>query len=239
MYELMNISIKSRFGSRINCLYRYGTNDRIVMEGIIEGDGYGARFFKYSKGDIFIDVGAHCGYWSLLMAGADPTFKVYAYEPLPENYDIMVKNINNNRFNIVPYRLAVSGVSGNIANIVYTDDSTPFGRQHKFIGYMTSKDRDMKVETISLNDIFKNNGIESCRILKTDCEGCEVPMFESATEDTLSRIENVVGEFHPYGGMVYSKFYLMFEDYFEDITEELFIPQRSDSLRHFAWKRKT
>ncbi len=51
-------------------------------------------------------------------------------------------------------------------------------------------------EVRSLDQIFKENGIEWCDFLKIDCEGCEYAIFAGASEGTLSRIEHIAMEVH-------------------------------------------
>ena len=68
---------------------------------------------KEIKGNIVIDLGAHIGVFSVYAAlyGAE---KVYAYEPLKENYDLLVKNIavNNLQDKIIPIQKAVTDKKG-------------------------------------------------------------------------------------------------------------------------------
>jgi FkbM family methyltransferase len=46
--------------------------------------------------DLFIDVGAYAGICSLIAAKANPALRVVAYELVPENYLLLVKNIIEN-----------------------------------------------------------------------------------------------------------------------------------------------
>ena len=67
-----------------------------------------------SKGDIVIDIGAHIGWYSLLASrrvGKEGI--VYAFEPEPISFNILVKNIKlNDITNIVPIKKALSDSSG-------------------------------------------------------------------------------------------------------------------------------
>ncbi len=47
--------------------------------------------------DVFIDVGAHYGYYSLLVSQTNPACQILAYEPSPQNYEILNRNIELNR----------------------------------------------------------------------------------------------------------------------------------------------
>lgn len=62
-------------------------------------DEYGSKKFSYQDGDTFIDLGSHIGIWALTMASLNPTFKVYAYEPIPENFRLLQTNKEQNGLN--------------------------------------------------------------------------------------------------------------------------------------------
>lgn len=48
----------------------------------------------------------------------------------------------------------------------------------------------------SLDEVFKENKLNKCDLLKVDCEGCEYQIFESTSESTLKKILNIVMEYH-------------------------------------------
>jgi len=114
--------------------HRKGTNDGDVIHSVMFYDEYKARDFNYEDGDVFIDLGAHIGTWSILMGMLNPTFKVYSYEPIPENFHILQQNVVLNRLsNVKPFMLAVSSDSEGTESIYYTDDKTNYGKAHKFV----------------------------------------------------------------------------------------------------------
>jgi protein-L-isoaspartate O-methyltransferase len=52
-----------------------------------------------NPGDIAIDVGAHVGYFTMQMAEAvGPSGRVYAFEPLDSNADLLEQSVAENRF---------------------------------------------------------------------------------------------------------------------------------------------
>ena len=54
----------------------------------------------------------------------------------------------------------------------------------------------MKVKSISLQDIFDNNKISTCKLLKLDCEGAEYEIVESLPSKYLDKIQNIAIEYH-------------------------------------------
>lgn len=65
------------------------------------------------RASVFLDVGANYGFYSLLAARHNPTLRVLACEPIPENADILDINIReNNLDNITVFRGAASSTNG-------------------------------------------------------------------------------------------------------------------------------
>ncbi len=47
--------------------------------------------------EVFVDIGAHYGYFSLLANRACPRLEILAIEPAPTNYEILRRNLDLNR----------------------------------------------------------------------------------------------------------------------------------------------
>jgi hypothetical protein len=56
------------------------------------------------------------------------------------------------------------------------------------------------VAGISLGQLLRDHGVESVDLLKIDCEGGEYLILESTPADVLSRIRNIVFEYHDIQG---------------------------------------
>jgi FkbM family methyltransferase len=134
------------------------------------------RLFKElaKKGDTIVDIGANIGYYTLLasdIVGSEG--KVYAFEPSPLNYDLLVGNIKLNNFNnVVAVQKAVSDRNGKLE--FYLND------QDMGAHTIYKPDRVGKsvfVESITLDDYFK--GKESpIDIVKMDVEGAEMAVIQ-------------------------------------------------------------
>lgn len=69
---------------------------------------------SFAPGDIFYDVGANIGVYSLYCAETNPSAVVYAFEPDQKNYYRLLDNISLNGFfsTIMPYRYIISDCPG-------------------------------------------------------------------------------------------------------------------------------
>jgi FkbM family methyltransferase len=141
-----------------------------------------------------IDIGAHVGIVSIYVAKKYPFVKIYAFEPIPDNYEHLTTNLMlNNVNNVIPHNLAVTSDGRKFDMLVNFADNS---------GGATGHLRDMRlsnhfnyaVDSVPFDDIFDNYNITACRLLKIDCEGTE---HETLTRTRyLSRIEYLSGEFH-------------------------------------------
>ncbi len=72
---------------------------------------------RAKKVHTFIDVGAHYGFFSVLVGHANPDCRILAFEPIPVNFEILRKNIELNGFRHV--RLFQSAVSSRDGDAVF------------------------------------------------------------------------------------------------------------------------
>jgi FkbM family methyltransferase len=134
-------------------------------------DPFMTEVFKkvVKEGDAVVDLGANVGYYSLLASRiVGKQGRVYAFEPDPKTYSLLVKNIKLNKYeNIIPVPKAVTNYVGTAkfflsaepgANSLYKE-----GGQTKFI----------EVETQTLDSFFgaKESAIG---VIKMDIEGGEI-----------------------------------------------------------------
>ena len=76
------------------------------------------------EGDIVIDVGAHVGYYTLLMAQlVGKNGKVYSFEPDPVNFQLLKKSVEINEFeNVILIQKAVSDTNEKVKLFLGDDD---------------------------------------------------------------------------------------------------------------------
>lgn len=104
----------------IKTITKGASNFSIRVEGEIEQHRYDTAFTKepetitwietfMDKDDVFIDVGANIGVYSLFAASIHPQLRIYSVEPAFHNYFHLCSNIADNNFEqrIVPIQLAL------------------------------------------------------------------------------------------------------------------------------------
>lgn len=113
--------------SEINNRYRMCLNlqDKGVCEelGIYKTrEVFSTDYFQkiIAEDSIIIDIGANIGYYALLESQLAAKGHVYAIEPVPENYNLLLRNIAlNDCRNLSTYNLAIGNVNGLLDMYVY------------------------------------------------------------------------------------------------------------------------
>jgi len=120
------------------------------------------------KGDTVIDLGANVGYWTLLFAElVGETGRVFAFEPEPNNFKMLKKNVEiNNYKNVVLEQKAVSNKTEK-AHLYLTDNGTMDHRLSK-----EKKRESIQVQVVKLDDYFKDFDI-SIDFIKSNMQGAD------------------------------------------------------------------
>ncbi|MEK7263732.1 MAG: FkbM family methyltransferase [Bacteroidota bacterium] len=145
-------------------------------------------------GNTFVDVGANIGYYSLLASQCvGEKGKVYSFEPAPNNFSLLQKNIAANKLqNIIATQKAIAEKQGILR--LFMDEHLSGGHQIFDSGL---KSHSVDVETISLDEFFlpKNVKID---LLKIDIEGAEMFALEGVKKTIASNpTMKLITEFYP------------------------------------------
>jgi FkbM family methyltransferase len=125
---------------------------------------------------VCIDVGAHIGYFTLLMAQLANRANVIAFEPSPNTFDLLKKNVAHYPL-IDPYKKAIGNTNGTISfnhfDLGYSEFSAIDIDQYKKLEWNKKiKSTAAYVEIIRLNDFLSKNNINP-QLIKIDVEGGE------------------------------------------------------------------
>lgn len=116
-------------------------------------------------GDVAVDVGAMIGYYTVIFASHVGTSgRVYAFEPDPENFDLLSSNVGRNGYEHVTCRAAAVGAQTGRARLWRAPSNR--GDNHLF----ATQGRDaVDVEVVALDDVIEG----SAELVKVDVQGYE------------------------------------------------------------------
>jgi len=129
-------------------------------------------------GDTAIDIGAHVGYFSLLFRLAvGAAGSVIAFEPMPDTYRRLLRNVLVNRFtNVLPLPLAVAEHPGSAAFHLHPQNEGESSLLDNPGGECAY------VQVTSLDDLFRDGLPVRPRLLKIDAEGVELSILRGARQ---------------------------------------------------------
>ena len=196
---LKNVNLK---GINLQFYDFYKSSTFSIIANEINSDSYDIAIdnkVNFKNDDVVIDIGGNIGMVSILLAKKYPFIKIYAFEPVYENWKNFKRNIKiNNVNNIKLFNLAVAGSSG-FAKIEYYFNMNGCSSLIKNLSSQWRKEISTTrntVKTITLDDILLRFKIDKCKLLKIDCEGSEFEIFYNSK--LLNKIEYVTGETHSY-----------------------------------------
>ena len=179
------VKMRSPYGSGLYFwLDRYTDNGFIL--GFYERELARLLYDSVKKDTIFYDLGAHWGYFSILAAKfVGPKGKVYTFEPMPDNYERLTRNIRINEIeNIEALNMAVSNVDSTLR---FSNSKDTFANTY----VSTSEENSIEVKAVSLDKfIEQKNGLPP-DFIKIDVEGAEADVLEGA-EQTIRKYRPVI-----------------------------------------------
>jgi FkbM family methyltransferase len=159
---------------------------------------YVKRMLKIASDDVFVDVGAHIGSYTIPVA--KKAQKVIAFEPNKYSFELLKKNISVNHLtNVAAYNIAVSKKSG---SSLFSHETEPVysriidGDESSNITVIeNTKGRDNNIHVVNTIDLdsvlLKEDTIDW---IKIDVEGHELDVLEGAVQSILMHKPKIIIE---------------------------------------------
>ena len=118
------------------------------------------------EGMTVLDIGANIGLYTLKLARlVGPTGKVWAFEPDQNNYSLLTKNVNANKYhNVSIVKKAIADKTG-VAQLFISEENKG---DHRI--FSEEERVSIPIETITLDSLFPNEKID---FIKIDIQGAE------------------------------------------------------------------
>lgn len=192
-------------------LFKVSTNDSIVTPhilnlGFIEPQNTTLLTSMTRPGDVFVDIGANVGYFSVLGAWRSwPGGEVWSFEPLPRLYSLLYDNLAINGYAGIARqnRAALSDRSGITELRIFEGYEATSTIREVAPAFLQETERQtgrlsrtIEVNTLRLDDVMRD--VPEVHVMKIDAEGHEPAIIRGGVE-VLKRSRNVkiVMEFVP------------------------------------------
>jgi FkbM family methyltransferase len=147
-----------------------------------EDMGFLLQFLR--KDDLFVDVGANVGVYTLLASGACKA-KTISIEPIPSAYEQLLRNLQlNNMSHLVTPLNCGAGSSRSVLRF-----TSEYGPMNRVARSEPQPEEQVEADVLPLDDII---GQENPHLLKIDVEGFEVEVIKGAVrtlqKESLSAI---------------------------------------------------
>ena len=140
-----------------------------------------------------LDLGGNVGMFSSRVARTAE--RVITYEPVPENFSRLEKNLGGHS-HVVRVNRAVSDEAKKLSLFIPRDAKTSgVFSSHRQAGPELLSDDHIDVDAISLEDVFREHGIDHVDLLKIDVEGAEYAILHAGRK-LLPQIDRIHGEYH-------------------------------------------
>jgi FkbM family methyltransferase len=172
--------------------------DQLLKTGVYESEMIHVLKTYLGAGDIFVDLGGNEGYFTViasLIVGKKG--KVITIEPQSRLQPIIKKNLAlNNCKNVTILQTLVSDSSG-IGSLYLASDLNSGATSLVSISRFSLPKED--IQTLTLTEVFHQQKIFTCDLLKVDIEGYEYEAILGSKDlFTSHRIKAIALELHPY-----------------------------------------
>lgn len=188
-----------------NLYYRAGTADAGAFYEILIrpsrkiGNGHlRSRKLEYwvpkeINPEVILDIGGNIGTTSVFYSNMFPQAKIYTFEPVPGNFELLQKNVsglaNVSAFNV---GLGDSDKKVLIYGSAEQDNTGGFSLYDVDVDKSKSEQIEVKNSATFLSEI----GVDKVDLLKIDTEGAEFDILTSMDREMLSNVKWIIGELH-------------------------------------------
>jgi FkbM family methyltransferase len=153
---------------------------------------------QLKRGDCAIDVGGHIGFFTMQMAEAvGPEGRVYAFEPLDANADLLERSIAENGFGgRIRFQRAAAGAASGTATLTFPVETLNSGGAYLLRDGSApmAGNRKKDVPLVALDSLDLARPV---RVIKMDVEGAEPQVLRGAARILRDDKPVILSELHP------------------------------------------
>lgn len=229
---LMNFKISRKYNTLTGIYYLpvFAWND-IIKKEICAGKIFQPEIIDIAKqfvekDSIVLDIGANYGQLSVLFSKLKKGVTVHAFEAQKFIHKLLVKNIDINSANVVPYYKLVGNVT-KVVNVKKDELSIhkTWGSNH--IQVSESEANTNKIDAIKIDDL---NFQKKITFIKIDVQGMDLEVLKGAVNTINQHKMPILFEYERCFESTFNYNFSDFEDFIESINYEIRLKSGDDYL---------
>ena len=154
--------------------YRTSSSDMTLIYEILLKSKYKSEYYLPEKLNpkIIFDIGGNIGIKSIYLAKLFPDSLIYSFEPMPENFEILQKNISQYK-NIRAFNYGLGSKNGSFKVYLSSDPENYGGISFYPDAHGNQEKSYISCEVKNVNEIINDLEVESIDLIKIDTEGAE------------------------------------------------------------------
>ncbi|MEN3369349.1 MAG: hypothetical protein V7609_1492 [Verrucomicrobiota bacterium] len=176
--------------------YRPATSDPLAIYQVLLRRRGKAEYYlpPALQPEVILDIGSNIGASILFFREQFPTARIYGFEPHPETFQVLQKNVGA----LPSVEVFNYGLGAVDSNVSVPFDGADFSR-------FMSKDKSAEwsgplsptfCQLKHAGDVMKNLGLTRIDLIKIDCEGAEYDVLTALPGEMLRACKWIVGEMH-------------------------------------------
>lgn len=167
----------------------------LIVRGTLEPPVQEALRRLLAPGDVFYDVGANIGFFTILGARlVGPTGRVVAFEPVPACARAVGRNIELNAFGHAEIREEAVGAAGGRAQLLVVGEAS--WSHLASTGRHADVRDEIDVRVVAIDELVASGEIPPPDVLKIDTEGAELQALEGMRATLEQHRPSIVCELH-------------------------------------------
>jgi len=203
-------------------VYRPATSDPLAMYQVLLRRGGKAEYYLplALEPKVILDIGSNIGTSILFFHQQFPAAKIYGFEPHPETFRVLQKNVGS----IPSVQVFNYGLGAADEKISVTFDGADFSRfmikpgNTKWPGPVSTTECEVK----HAGAVMKDLGVTQADLIKIDCEGAEYDVLSSLPRTLLEHCKWITGEMHDAAG--FALLALLAPHFDLDLKKRMFVP---------------
>jgi FkbM family methyltransferase len=174
--------------------YREGTSDISIAYDVLFKPGRKSEYWlpEGLEAETILDIGGNIGIAARYLAHRYPRASIHSFEPIPENYRLLRRNVEGSNVTVHPYALGARSGSVEFRNWS-GEDNRGF---YSLARAPTEGETAVRAEMRSVSEALESIGAKQVDVIKIDVEGAEHEILSAFPEEVLRGTTWIYGELH-------------------------------------------